>query len=122
MATEFAVVPTIDLTPLSTEVPNDEIKTETLSEISRQVMDAFRTTGFLYLKNSGLTAEEVRQLNQIVGDFFREPVEYKEKYARGHRSDRSHGWIPVRDFSNIAVYLYATFVKHQCPTLQPLHA
>ena len=58
-------------------------------------MAALKETGFLYLKNTGLTKEEVEWSNEVCERFFSRPKEEKEKFARSTELHRHHGWNDV---------------------------
>ena len=71
-------------------------------------MAALEETGFLYLKNTGLTKEEVVWSNEVCERFFSRPKEEKEKFAR---STELHRTWPILFFTTsrlISSFSYCT--------------
>lgn len=60
------------------------------------MINAFESIGFLYLKNTGLTQDEVGAVIESTLDVFNMPIEMKEKFARGQNYGR-HGWLKFED-------------------------
>ena len=89
------LIPIIDFSTLSSDVSGDKLDYKAMKPIALEVMDALRNPGFLYLKNSGLTSEEVSTMNLIAEHIFLKPKEVKENSARGREIERHHGWIDV---------------------------
>ncbi|XP_075241876.1 uncharacterized protein LOC142336823 isoform X1 [Convolutriloba macropyga] len=89
------IIPLIDFSLLSCNVSWEKLDYKAMKPIASEVMEALRSPGFLYLKNSGLTSEEVSTMNSIAEDFFLQPKEVKEKYARGREIERHHGWVDI---------------------------
>ncbi|KAI8504342.1 hypothetical protein Bbelb_174600 [Branchiostoma belcheri] len=69
----------------------DEAGVEALSE---KLMHSFTTSGFAYLKNTGISTEEVTTVFDIADQFYSLPVEVKQKYRRNETDfHERHGWV-----------------------------
>ena len=75
-------------------VSSDAIDDHTLVEVSKPIVEAFQTTGFLFLLNSGVTKEEVTDFNNVTGAFFRESFYNKQKFSR-KKLGGNHGWVAL---------------------------
>jgi len=61
------------------------------SKISRQVVQAFKTSGFIYLKNHGLSHEEVSKVFKASQQFFKLPLSIKSRLAwKDPRANRGY--------------------------------
>ena len=96
---ETATAPVVDFSELSLDVDDADLKADSIQDITKQVMDMLSTTGYLYLKNTGLKVEEIKEFNKVMRDFFEQPEETKGKVNGEFGWNRKHGWIRVRNFS-----------------------
>jgi len=83
------------------ELPWAELVTLDLSDYSReggkerlakQLEHAVHNVGFFYVKNYGLSQEEVDQQFKLAQALFKLPVEEKEKYEVNYRAADYNGW------------------------------
>ncbi|UZJ56447.1 hypothetical protein CBS101457_005767 [Exobasidium rhododendri] len=80
-------IPIIDFAPFLTSSTSDDAR----QEISRQVVQAFKTSGFIYLKNHGLSREEVSTVFEASKRFFALPFSIKERLAwKDPRANRGY--------------------------------
>ena len=86
-------IPTIDFSFFSTSTDDDDLNLEMLELVGEHVMFAFKNTGFLYLKNTGLTSDEVKDVNKVCAEFFSLPEDEKQNFSRGNQEDRNHGYV-----------------------------
>ncbi|OKL61408.1 hypothetical protein UA08_03297 [Talaromyces atroroseus] len=100
--------------------------------LAKQLEHAVHHVGFFYVKNFGLTQEQVDQQFTLAQSFFELPVEEKEKYEVNYAAADYNGWRRpgrhtqggVKD--NIEMYNFAKFTKdfegkYQHPDLLKAH-
>lgn len=82
-------LPIIDIAPF---VDEKVFSKEERLRVGKQVDDACREWGFFYLKNHGLTIEEMAEIREVASEFFKLPLEEKQAisiekndYARGYQ-------------------------------------
>ncbi|XP_035678668.1 2-oxoglutarate-dependent dioxygenase ecdK-like isoform X1 [Branchiostoma floridae] len=69
----------------------DEAAVQALSE---NLMHSFTTSGFAYLKNTGITDEQVTSVFDVADKFYDLPVDVKQKYRRNETDfHERHGWV-----------------------------
>ena len=85
-------VPVIDFSIFSKNVKETDFECEIVKRMSKDIIDAFKSTGFLYIKNTVLKREEVERVNNAARSFFRQANEQKEKFSRGIYNGGQHGW------------------------------
>lgn len=61
---------------------NDCLYEANKHEVGNLLFDAFKTSGFAYLKNCGISEADVDQINAVTGEFFEAPLKEKIKYSR----------------------------------------
>ncbi|XP_019623544.1 PREDICTED: UPF0676 protein C1494.01-like [Branchiostoma belcheri] len=67
-----------------------------LEALTQELMHSFTTSGFAYLKNTGITQQEVDEMFDVNDRFYDLPAEIKEKYARAQDTSRErHGWACI---------------------------
>lgn len=71
------------------------ISSEDLQKLCSSLKTAFTEVGFVYLKNTGITQEEVSEVMKISKEFFDLPGESKLPFSRGTYSDPNHGWVSL---------------------------
>ncbi|XP_008292466.1 UPF0676 protein C1494.01 [Stegastes partitus] len=87
-------IPVVDFSAyrLSEKHVNDE----QLQELGAELKTAFTQVGFVYLKNSGITQEEVDRVMDISKKFFLQPDELKQPFCRKSFSiNPNHGWVSL---------------------------
>jgi len=86
--------------------------------LAKQLEHAVHHVGFFYVKNYGLTAEQVDRQFTLAQNFFELPVEEKEKYEVRYAEADYNGWrrpgraTQVKAKDNIEMYNFAKFTKH----------
>lgn len=100
--------------------------------LAKQLEHAVHHVGFFYVKNFGLTQEEVDRQFTLAQNFFELPVEEKEKYEVDYAAADYNGWRrPGRTTQgtakdNVEMYNFAKFTedfkgKYQHPDLIKAH-
>ncbi|CAL8358294.1 unnamed protein product [Lota lota] len=85
-------IPVIDFSPYN--LGENSVLDEHLVDLGRQFKSSFTEIGFVYLKNTGITQEEVEQVMDISKTFFLQPVEMKFSFRRESFANcRNHGWV-----------------------------
>ncbi|KAI9799410.1 MAG: hypothetical protein M1825_004510 [Sarcosagium campestre] len=99
MATEFASLPIIDLAPLHSAFPPEEV----VNKLSQQLYDVFSTTGFAYLVNAPLTYSHDAVFD-LAKEFFnvREVEKWRlaKKNFREHNQNTYRGYFPPQQGSD----------------------
>ncbi|XP_056138218.1 uncharacterized protein si:dkey-10o6.2 [Lampris incognitus] len=73
-----------------------DVSPEQLDNLGKQLKIAFTEIGFVYLRNTGITQEEVDCVMDICKKFFLQPEELKRPYSRGSFVNiRNHGWVSL---------------------------
>ena len=68
-----------------------KVNPDIIKDIGKQIIHKFKTYGYCYLKNHGLSESLMDDFLTASRDLFRKPMEYKEKYAMA--PDFSFGWL-----------------------------
>ncbi|XP_056455623.1 uncharacterized protein LOC130389719 [Gadus chalcogrammus] len=85
-------IPVIDFSPCN--LGENSVLDEHIVDLGRQLKSSFTEIGFVYLKNTGITQEEVEQVMDISKTFFLQPVEMKVPFRRGSFANfPNHGWV-----------------------------
>ncbi|XP_029607505.1 UPF0676 protein C1494.01 isoform X2 [Salmo trutta] len=72
----------------------NDVSSEQLEILSRQLKTAFTEVGFVYLKNTGIVQLEVDGVMNISKKFFLQPDEMKLPFSRKSFSNNpNHGWV-----------------------------
>ncbi|XP_066284064.1 uncharacterized protein [Branchiostoma lanceolatum] len=67
-----------------------------LEALTKELMHSFTTSGFAYLKNTGISQQEVDAMFDVNDKFYDLPAQIKEKYARADDKNRERqGWACV---------------------------
>ena len=61
---------------------SDNISDSELFYVGENLYDALRNCGFVYLKNTGISLNDVADVNNITEEFFTAPMEQKVKFLR----------------------------------------
>ncbi|XP_068169911.1 uncharacterized protein [Antennarius striatus] len=85
-------IPVIDFSAfIRTE---DDVSEEQMRSLSSQMKTAFTDVGFVFLKNTGITHEEVERVLDASKKFFLQPDEKKQPFSRRSFSiHENHGWV-----------------------------
>eukprot|EP00058_Branchiostoma_floridae_P014199 XP_002599687.1 hypothetical protein BRAFLDRAFT_70364 [Branchiostoma floridae] len=74
----------------------ENISEADLAALTKELMHSFTTSGFAYLKNTGISEEQVDAMYDVNDRFYDLPAEIKEKYARANDKNRERqGWACV---------------------------
>ncbi|XP_078596835.1 uncharacterized protein LOC144873387 isoform X2 [Branchiostoma floridae x Branchiostoma japonicum] len=74
----------------------ENISEADLEALTKELMHSFTTSGFAYLKNTGISEEQVDAMYDVNDRFYDLPAEIKEKYARADDKNRERqGWVCV---------------------------
>ncbi|XP_077976654.1 uncharacterized protein LOC120333822 [Styela clava] len=71
-------LPVIDFA--SCAIRNKNISTKDLKSVGESIVKAFHSAGFVYLKDTGISENDVKKLNKTAKQFFDLPMEKKKKY------------------------------------------
>ncbi|KAK5600610.1 hypothetical protein CRENBAI_001340 [Crenichthys baileyi] len=73
-----------------------EATDEQLQTPSKEMKNAFSQFGFVFLKNSGISQEEVERVMDISEKFFLQPEELKKPFSRkSFPNNPNHGWVSL---------------------------
>ncbi|XP_039989277.1 2-oxoglutarate-Fe(II) type oxidoreductase ppzD [Xiphias gladius] len=73
-----------------------DVTDEQLNGLSKEVKAALEEIGFVFLKNSGITQEEVDRVMDVSRRFFQQPDELKRPFRRNSFADSpNHGWVSL---------------------------
>ncbi|KAF7654879.1 hypothetical protein LDENG_00063660 [Lucifuga dentata] len=87
-------IPVVDFGTYSLNEKN--VSEEQLQLLSEELKTAFTQIGFVFLRNTGITEEEVDRVLDISKKFFLQPAEEKQPFSRGNFPNNSnHGWVSV---------------------------
>lgn len=100
--------------------------------LASQLEHAIHHVGFFYVKNYGLTDEQVQQQFTLVKTFFELPVSEKEKYEVDYAAAEYNGWrrpgsrLQSKVKDNVEIYNFAKFTpdfegKYNLPDLLQAH-
>lgn len=71
-----------------------EVLDEHLQVLSKEMRAAFTGVGFVYLKNTGITQQEVDDIMGISKKFFLQSSEFKLRFSRKSLANNpNHGWV-----------------------------
>lgn len=59
MASDQSAIPMIDFDQFSIDLPEDTADQQDVDRIAAEIIEAFSTVGFVYLKNTGISEQEV---------------------------------------------------------------
>ncbi|KAM4573534.1 uncharacterized protein PAE49_008329 [Odontesthes bonariensis] len=87
-------IPVVDFSAYS--LTEKDVTDEQLHSLSKELKSAFTEVGFVFLKNSGITLEEVEHVMDISKKFFLQPDELKKPFGRkSFANNPNHGWVSV---------------------------
>ncbi|XP_074490174.1 uncharacterized protein LOC141766903 [Sebastes fasciatus] len=85
-------IPVVDFGAYS--LSEEDVSDEHMHNLSKELESAFTQVGFVYLKNTGITQEEVDRVLSISKTFFLQPDEVKRPFSRSTFAiSPNHGWV-----------------------------
>ncbi|XP_044048594.1 UPF0676 protein C1494.01 [Siniperca chuatsi] len=73
-----------------------DVTDEQMHNLSKQLETAFTEVGFVFLKNTGITEEEVDRVMDMSKKFFLQPDELKQPFSRkSFANNPNHGWVSL---------------------------
>ncbi|GAA6215289.1 UPF0676 protein C1494.01-like [Lates japonicus] len=73
-----------------------DVTEEQLHILSKELETAFTEVGFVFLKNTGITQEEVHRVMDVSKRFFLQPDELKQPFSRKNFANNpNHGWVSL---------------------------
>ncbi|CAG5957549.1 unnamed protein product [Menidia menidia] len=91
-------IPVVDFgaCSLAQERAEERVEGEQLRALSEELRAAFTQVGFVFLKNSGITQDEVERVMDMSRRFFLLPEELKKPFSRGSFANNlNHGWVSL---------------------------
>lgn len=80
--------------------------------LAKQLYHAVHHVGFFYVKNYGISQEDVDNQFTLAKHFFELPVDEKEKFEVNYAAADYNGWRrPLKDRDNVEIYNIAKFTK-----------
>ena len=76
------MIPVVDFKDCAVSISNDELGERHIFSIAKEICDAFKTVGFVYLKNHGISAEKV---NCFTARMLLVRMLYITKHYRGNK-------------------------------------
>ncbi|XP_040894879.1 UPF0676 protein C1494.01 [Toxotes jaculatrix] len=73
-----------------------DVSDQLLHNLSKELKTAFTEVGFVFLKNTGITQEEVDHVMDVSKKFFLQPDEVKQPFSRkSFANNPNHGWVSL---------------------------
>ena len=117
-------IPIIDFAASGLDA-KDHLSDSELFSVGEKLYDALRNCGFVYLKNTGISLNEVAGVNDVTEQFFTAPLEQKLKFVRrkdnfGYNTLRAENVDPInaKDY-NESFNITSDALENpeiQCPT------
>lgn len=74
---------------------HNHVTDDQLQQLGKELKTAFSEIGFVFLKNFGMTEEEIQRVMDTSKTFFLQPDELKRPFCRkSFSSHENHGWVP----------------------------
>lgn len=87
-------IPVVDFGAYS--LSEKDVTDEQLHNLSNELKAAFTEVGFVFLKNTGITQDEVARVMDISKKFFMQPDELKQPFSRkSFAHNPNHGWVAL---------------------------
>ncbi|TMS05837.1 2-oxoglutarate-dependent dioxygenase gloF [Larimichthys crocea] len=87
-------IPVVDFGAYS--LSQKDVADEQMRNLSEELKTAFTEVGFVFLKNTGITQEEVDRVMDISKKFFMQPDELKRPFSRkSFANNPNHGWVSL---------------------------
>ncbi|XP_076588396.1 uncharacterized protein LOC143321717 [Chaetodon auriga] len=88
-------IPVVDFSAYSLS-EEDQLTDEQMRKLSKELKTAFTEVGFVFLRNTGITPEEVDRVMAISKKFFLQPDELKQPFTRrSFAGSPNHGWVSM---------------------------
>ncbi|KAM9375693.1 uncharacterized protein KZ484_008232 [Pholidichthys leucotaenia] len=88
------IIPVVDFGAYG--LTEKDVSEEQLSNLGKELKKAFTEVGFVFLKNTGITQEEVDHVMDISLKFFLQPDELKQPFSRkSFLHNTNHGWVSL---------------------------
>ncbi|KAM8750737.1 uncharacterized protein AB9X84_012536 isoform 1-T1 [Acanthopagrus schlegelii] len=87
-------IPVVDFGAYS--LSEEDVTDEQMRHLSQELKAAFTEVGFVFLKNTGITREEVDRVMDASKKFFLQPDELKQPFSRkSFANNANHGWVSL---------------------------
>ncbi|KAA8590313.1 hypothetical protein FQN60_014247 [Etheostoma spectabile] len=87
-------IPVVDFGAYS--LSEEDVTDDQMQNLSKDLKTAFTEVGFVFLKNTGITQEEVDRVMAISKTFFLQPDEVKQPFSRkSFAHNPNHGWVSL---------------------------
>ncbi|XP_069019571.1 uncharacterized protein [Embiotoca jacksoni] len=87
-------IPEVDFAAFS--LTKEDATHDQIHDLSIELKSAFTQVGFVFLRNTGITEEEVRRVMDISKKFFLQPDELKRPFSRNNYTNSpNHGWVSL---------------------------
>ncbi|KAG8012335.1 hypothetical protein GBF38_020054 [Nibea albiflora] len=87
-------IPVVDFGAYS--LSEKDVADEQMRNLSKELKTAFTEVGFVFLKNTGITQEEVDRVMDVSKKFFLQPDELKRPFSRKtFANNPNHGWVSL---------------------------
>ncbi|XP_058502411.1 uncharacterized protein si:dkey-10o6.2 [Solea solea] len=87
-------IPVVDFGAYS--LSERHVSDQQLQDLSQELKAAFTEIGFVFLKNTGITEEEVDRVMDVSKKFFLQPDEVKQEFSRNTFAGcPNHGWVSL---------------------------
>ncbi|XP_073328747.1 uncharacterized protein [Pagrus major] len=87
-------IPVVDFGAYS--LSEKDVTDEQMRHLSKELKTAFTEVGFVFLKSTGITQEEVDRVMDISKKFFLQPDELKQPFSRkSFANNPNHGWVSL---------------------------
>ncbi|XP_060932886.1 uncharacterized protein si:dkey-10o6.2 [Limanda limanda] len=87
-------IPVVDFGACGLDERGDQ--NEQLQGLAEELKAAFTDVGFVFLRNTGITDEEVQRVMRVSRDFFLQPDEVKRPFSRKtFANNPNHGWVSL---------------------------
>ncbi|KAM7397129.1 hypothetical protein PAMP_020126 [Pampus punctatissimus] len=88
-------IPVLDFSVCSLN-EKKEVSDDQMRNLSKEMKTALMEVGFVFLKNTGITQEEVDRVMDISKKFFLQPDELKQPFSRkSFAHNLNHGWVSL---------------------------
>ncbi|XP_036962193.1 UPF0676 protein C1494.01 isoform X2 [Acanthopagrus latus] len=87
-------IPVVDFGAYS--LSEEDVTDEQMRHLSQELKAAFTEVGFVFLRNTGITREEVDRVMDASKKFFLQPDELKQPFSRkSFANNANHGWVSL---------------------------
>ncbi|XP_041651192.1 UPF0676 protein C1494.01-like isoform X2 [Cheilinus undulatus] len=86
-------IPVVDFGPYN--IDQKKVSDEHLENLSKELKTAFTEVGFVFLKNTGISQDEITRIMDVSREFFLKPNELKSPFSRNNFERTNHGWVSL---------------------------